>query len=91
MEAKVDQSRTLMISSISELPDIPCSQVHARSLPDNTERIWIGVNCAARQGGCWWLEPGEPWTFKVQNVNRLDVLIVDEDEKDKLILLVEAL
>lgn len=61
--------------------NIVCTEVLVMGHPDNTGDVWIRTGDAATVNNAWPLAAGEVFSFNVDNLSELQMLIVVSGEK----------
>lgn len=61
--------------------DIECAELLVMAHPDNAGRVWVRTGEAATTSNAWPLDAGEIFSFNVENLSDLQMLIVTSGEK----------
>lgn len=61
--------------------DVACQEILCMAHPDNTDKVWVRTGSTATTSNAWSLEKGEVFSFSVDNLNELRMLIVVSGEK----------
>lgn len=61
--------------------DIACTEILVMAHPDNAGRVWVRTDEVATVNNAWPLEAGEIFSFNVDNLSDLQMLIVTSGEK----------
>lgn len=61
--------------------DVECTELLVMGHPDNTGKVWVRTGEVATVTNSWPLEAGEVFSFNVDNLSDLQMLIVVDGEK----------
>ncbi len=61
--------------------DVVCTEILVMGHPDNTGKVWVRTGEVASVNNAWPLDAGEIFSFNVDNLSDLQMLIVVDGEK----------
>jgi len=60
---------------------VACTEILCMGHPDNTDKVWVRKGVVATAANAWPLEAGEVFSFNVENLSELQMMIVEDGEK----------
>ncbi len=61
--------------------DVACTEILCMGHPDNTGKVWVRTGAVATVNNSWSLGAGEVFSFGVNNLSELQMLLVVDGEK----------